>query len=265
MHELVEATSGWLSWYAWLLILAAIVAIASFEFAVRKATPRKKPNNTIQIDDESRELAGLVNALLERAGSYSFKLPLPADDPFVKQYEELDHSAHPVWTDPTINQLRRDFRQYCGIVGEQLGTVREQQNDRAELHRLGRKLIAALKGEAPPVEYISLREAARKFYEEFRGTNLGEQLEGGPDQTPDGILEYAASWPFEECSIEVKRPPSSKWEPLPASEKQRLITCDGGSGLKYLDDDHATFTEARLTTDNLAALIDAYKKVAKRS
>jgi hypothetical protein len=37
MRELVSATSGWLPWWAWLLVLAAIIVFASFEYAVRNA------------------------------------------------------------------------------------------------------------------------------------------------------------------------------------------------------------------------------------
>jgi hypothetical protein len=40
MRELIAETSGWLSWWEWLLILAGIISVACFEYAVRKTAPR---------------------------------------------------------------------------------------------------------------------------------------------------------------------------------------------------------------------------------
>jgi len=44
MRELIAETSGWLSWWGWLLILAAIIAIACFEYAFRKTGPKQRPS-----------------------------------------------------------------------------------------------------------------------------------------------------------------------------------------------------------------------------
>jgi hypothetical protein len=100
-----------------------------------------------QVDAASKQLAGVVNALMERSGSYSFKLPVPDDDPFLKQHDELKNSTHPIWTDTAINQLRRDFLQFCYIAGAQAQSLSELQADRAQLRDFGRKLIAKLMGE----------------------------------------------------------------------------------------------------------------------
>jgi hypothetical protein len=40
MHELIVATSGWLPLSQWLMILVGIIAIACFEYAVRRAAPK---------------------------------------------------------------------------------------------------------------------------------------------------------------------------------------------------------------------------------
>jgi hypothetical protein len=41
MHELIASTSGWLPLWGWLLILAGIVAVACFEYAVRRSSPKR--------------------------------------------------------------------------------------------------------------------------------------------------------------------------------------------------------------------------------
>jgi hypothetical protein len=56
-------------------------------------------------DGETRRLAGIVNAIKERALDYNFRLPLPKDDPFLSQYRELETSAHPIWIDRQALQL----------------------------------------------------------------------------------------------------------------------------------------------------------------
>ena len=47
MHELITETSGWLPLWGWLLVLAAIVVGASFEYAVRTSPERRRsqPNS----------------------------------------------------------------------------------------------------------------------------------------------------------------------------------------------------------------------------
>lgn len=111
------------------------------------AAPMPANELSALIDDRSRELAGVVSALMEAALSWSFELPLPAGDIWIKRYEELRDSAHPIWSDQEANQLRREFLQYCGIVGDPIGSVHEQASDRKELALHGRNLMAKLKGE----------------------------------------------------------------------------------------------------------------------
>jgi hypothetical protein len=38
IRELIAETSGWLPWWSWLIIFTAIIAVASFEYAVRKTS-----------------------------------------------------------------------------------------------------------------------------------------------------------------------------------------------------------------------------------
>lgn len=100
-------------------------------------------------DDSSRKLAGVVNALTERALSWSFKLPLQADDPFIVQYEELKNSIHPIWVDKELNQLRRDFFNRLGRWGarqEVSMSASEIKALRKELHDIGRSIMDKLCG-----------------------------------------------------------------------------------------------------------------------
>jgi hypothetical protein len=101
------------------------------------------------VDAESIQLAGVVGAVMEAALSWSFKLPLPADDIWIKRYTEVRDSAHPIWTDNRVRQLRIEFLHYCGIVREPLGDARETISDRKKLYGFGRQLISLLKGEKP--------------------------------------------------------------------------------------------------------------------
>lgn len=255
-------------WLAAVVVAAALAVIANATISIfQQAAKRKKEvpprsSSATLVDDKSRELSGLTNALLERAGSYSFRLPLAPNDPFIKQYNELKNSVHPIWTDRPTNQLRRDFLQYCGIVGRPVENTRDHQADMAELHRIGRKLIAALKGEEFNA-LISLKDAAAKLYGALRGTDLGSQMEWKPNVTPDEILAWAATHIVEYLPVEVKRPPSRQWELLPESEKKRLMVCDGAVGLKYFDDDEPTYIEPRVQADDVEALVADYKQRAK--
>jgi hypothetical protein len=105
------------------------------------------------VDDKLRELAGLVNSVLERAGSYNFNLPLPPDDLFIKQYEELKNSPHPIWIDKETKQLRREFLHHCSLIGtreEVRYSSLELRELRDQLHSYGRQLIGKLNGEKSP-------------------------------------------------------------------------------------------------------------------
>jgi hypothetical protein len=168
----IEGRSPLDVWVLAALVMGGLAAFVYFALLAWERTRRRrikaKPsgdgralNETLPlyIDAKSRELAGLANAILERAGSYNFKLPLPADDPFIKQHEELKNSPHPIWTDIEINQLRRDFLQYCSIIGtrDEVGySSSELREVRAQLDSYGKQLIIRLKGEKLPEEKVPL-------------------------------------------------------------------------------------------------------------
>jgi hypothetical protein len=60
-------------------------------------------------DAKSKELAGVINAMMERALGYNFSFPLANDDSFVKHYSEIEKSDHVSWADAYLRQLRREF------------------------------------------------------------------------------------------------------------------------------------------------------------
>lgn len=100
-------------------------------------------------DARSRELAGIVAAMKERAQQRPFKFPLDDVDPFVAQYEDLKNSTHPIWADRDINQLRRDFLHSCHLIGTETEiqmTGAEARELRQDLVRHAENLAAALLG-----------------------------------------------------------------------------------------------------------------------
>lgn len=99
------------------------------------------------IGKSARDLAGTVNAMLERVLSYTFTLPLKADDQFIRQYDDIENSEHPIWTDGAFNQLRRDFLNRCDQLGarnEVSYSAKEMQELRREVQDIGRRIIAHL-------------------------------------------------------------------------------------------------------------------------
>ena len=111
---------------------------------VESTSADNKPN---LVDPESVRLAGTVNALLERALKWNFKLPLPGDDLWLKRHDEVKDSAHPIWTDKVASDLRKDFLHQCGIIGHRTEldySFKEIQAERIELIDFGNRLIARL-------------------------------------------------------------------------------------------------------------------------
>jgi hypothetical protein len=162
VRDAVAMTSGWLPLSTWLLILAAILLIATLQLAVRRGKIAESPTPSPLADGKTRDLAGIANAILERAGSYNFKFPLSPTDPFFRHHDELKNSTHPIWTNHEINQLRRDFLQHCYILGsrEEINyTDSELQEMRRELHASGEQLIDSLTNAAvkrqpePPTDH----------------------------------------------------------------------------------------------------------------
>jgi hypothetical protein len=111
---------------------------------------KTKPLNQAPTAGGAVVLAGIVNTLMDRALQHGFRIAaLRPSDPFSQLYEDVKNSIDPVWIDDEINQLRRDFLQYCAIVGfNERRDFKEMQSDRAELRGYGLKLIASLTGTA---------------------------------------------------------------------------------------------------------------------
>jgi hypothetical protein len=106
---------------------------------------------------------------------------------------------------------------------------------------------------------ISLRDAALRLYEEFENSDIGKLMQGPTGTTPDGILDNAGTHIVQHLPVEVRRLPSTKWEPLPRSEVGGLMVCGGATGLRYVEHHDVVYTEPRLTRKDLARLIREYR------
>lgn len=139
--------------------IALIAAQAELE---RQHRLREKQNDhSRQADTGQRELAGLVNAMMDRAGQWDFRLPLQPGNRFIDQYERLRDSEHPIWTDKAANQLRRDFLNLCGRTGQEYDDVSEARQTRTELREIGDKLVARLMSQVAPTTLEQAREEVR--------------------------------------------------------------------------------------------------------
>jgi hypothetical protein len=105
---------------------------------------------------------------------------------------------------------------------------------------------------------ISLRDAAAKLYGEMRGTDIGRLMEG--HSGAPNILDNAANHILEHVTLEVKRPPSTKWETLPRAEASQLMACDDATGLRPILVNEAIYAEPRLRRKDLRRLIREFKK-----
>jgi hypothetical protein len=130
-------------------------------------TKPKNADSTASGDRSSAiALAGMVNGLMERALQYGFKMAaVPPGDPFTQLYQEVKNSIDPVWIDGEIGQLRRDFLQYCAIVGSDDRSLKERNPDRTQLRDYGMKLIGRLTGTETisPDIWKSVPEAIEAF------------------------------------------------------------------------------------------------------
>jgi hypothetical protein len=92
---------------------------------------------------------------------------------------------------------------------------------------------------------ISLRDAALRLYEECRGTSIGRSMEDGTGCQED-VLDRAGQHILLSLPLEVKRPPSTKWEPLDPLSVGRLMVCGGAMGLKFHGSSSVAYPEVRL-------------------
>jgi hypothetical protein len=110
---------------------------------------------------------------------------------------------------------------------------------------------------------IPLRDATIKFYEELRGTDIGRMFDRHSGATADEILDGVAAHILEYVPLQVKRPPSTKWELLAQGENNKLMARGGATGLGYIESNNVKYPEARLKRRDLISLIRQYKDDAK--
>jgi hypothetical protein len=116
---------------------------------------------------------------------------------------------------------------------------------------------------ALPSRSISLHDAAVKLYEAMKGTDVGRMFDRHTGATPEELLDGVGHHIVEHCPLEVKRPPSTKWEPLPRDERNRLMARSGATGLGYVESADIRYPEVRLNQGDLKRLIKEYKADAR--
>lgn len=112
--------------------------------------PDVRAESVTNPDEETKRLAGVVNALKERALKYDFRLPTGADDPFLPHYRDVEGSAHPLWADDEAGRLRSEFLHWITIIGtrhEVPTTADDFRESRNELTKFARQLISKLLGQ----------------------------------------------------------------------------------------------------------------------
>jgi hypothetical protein len=110
---------------------------------------------------------------------------------------------------------------------------------------------------------ISLRDASIKLYEEMKGTDIGRWFDSHSGASADEILDGVSHHILEYAPLEVKRPPSTKWEPLPQDEKDQLMGRGGATGFSRIGSNSVKYPEVRLKRKDLKSLIRQYKADAK--
>ncbi len=219
-------------------------------------------HTTLGLDEKSRELAGVVNAMMERAGAYEFRFPLPDSDAFLQHHEMLKSSAHPIWTNIRVNQIRREFLNRCHRLGakEQISLNASEFNQlQHELRASGRYLIAKLLGEtADPVE-LPLEEAARIAYEETRGGQFSKSAEGY-DGTDNGIIQFYAFHILATATLFGKRPPSTRIEQINAQNPRVFLRFVDGHLEAYRNHSTDRFRDLEILHLDLVAAINRFKE-----
>ena len=97
-----------------LYLLVELVFLAPFRLW-RGLKPTAAPSPSL-VDEETKRLAGMVNALRERVMIHGFKTPVVADDPFHTWRATLETSTHPAFIPRGPLQARRDFIHATGCL-----------------------------------------------------------------------------------------------------------------------------------------------------
>jgi hypothetical protein len=101
---------------------------------------------------------------------------------------------------------------------------------------------------------IPLREAARKAYEQTRGTDIAKVAEGF-GKTPEGILRYYEHSLFLQHPIYAQKLPSTISEIVPPHVKPTLYLLEGGAGLGFHGSKEPAYIDLRMHIADLEAFI----------
>lgn len=166
-------------------------------------------------------------------------------------------------------RLRADHTQALRDQTDELRRSREQRERELDpVHQVFRakqiQAYEAAMSAAPKTPYTSLRESAIELYGEIRGTYLAETIEAKADQREDDILNFAAELLASQIRLEVRKPPSAKWERFDTSRLSEMMFCDGARGIRYIGghDQKAYFTDVRLLSADLSGAIRTIKGLA---
>jgi hypothetical protein len=106
---------------------------------------------------------------------------------------------------------------------------------------------------------VLLRKAARITYEEARAIRsmLAEAAERlNPDKSPDGILNYAATYIVQqEARIWGRRPPSTRFECIEPMRAQTGTFAEGARVLRFQDKNNTVFTDLEITRTDLRKVL----------
>jgi hypothetical protein len=202
IYDLLEATSGWLPWWGWALILAAILTMASFEYAHRQTMPLEKtvqraaalalPEIAEHIPDarvadyasivqlfEGRERDKLL-PLLAAGKLASWGRSMRDQHPqlvAIRPDEWRGHHLHfiPGQAGTTINQtfFKTRIRQETTYYDIHLNW--------AQLKRIWPDL---------DIEFVPLWEAATLAYEQTKNNDIGVTAYGSCDSSDDILIWY---------------------------------------------------------------------------
>lgn len=137
-----------------LYMLVDLLFIAPYRLWAQVRPPTDDPSAAL-VDDESRQLAGVVATLRERVMIYGFKPPVVIDDPYYQHRSIIHHSTHAIWTQPAPRLARIDFLHATACLAD----ANAKFEDREE------------------VDYW--REAINKSADELIRLMLGQRLAGG--------------------------------------------------------------------------------------
>ena len=109
---------------------------------------------------------------------------------------------------------------------------------------------------------VSLRDAARVAYEAARKNNTfwahaAERL--GTDRSPDGVLDYVATYFGMHVPIIGQRPPSTTEERIDMREAARGNFVGGARRLE-MTDGHTTYTELRVAVQDMKVVVEKMRE-----